>query len=229
MGIRNERSHPSRRAPNYGDGGDDALFNGIHAPAKEFAYQGNTYALWAAQDKVGVKVFVAEKSGGTYKLVTDLTGKSFAGTAAVQHIETFIASARALHGAVKTKQAAGTNAVPDLRNKQAAVSAAETVVMNDILANACVALNAGCFAAGTKLWTPDGYRAVESFQRGDVVYSRSEYDPAGAVEAKVVEEVFERFAGIQHLHAGGRVIRTTLEHPFFTNDRGWTPVKDGCG
>ena len=54
----------------------------------------------------------------------------------------------------------------------------------------------------------------------------SEYDAAGPIEAKVVEEVFERFAGIQHLHAGGQVIRTTFEHPFFTNDRGWVPVKE---
>jgi len=208
--------------------GSDSLFNGILAPAKEFQYQNKTYALWAAQDKVGVKAFVAEKTTTGYKIVTELTAKSFTGTDPVQHIGTFLTAARTLHTASKTKPQApaNPNALPDLRTKQAAVAAAETVVMQDILANACLALNAGCFAAGTKLWAPDGYRAVESIKAGEMVYSRSEYDPAGPIEAKVVEEVFERFAGILHLHAGGQVIRTTSEHPFYVHDRGWLAVKD---
>jgi hypothetical protein len=41
-----------------------------------------------------------------------------------------------------------------------------------------------------------GYRNVEEFRAGDLIYSRSEFDPSGPIEAKVVEEVFERFAGI---------------------------------
>jgi hypothetical protein len=90
----------------------------------------------------------------------------------------------------------------------------------------CALLNAGCFAAGTRLWTPDGYRNVEEIQPGDLVYSRDEHRPDGAVEAKPVEQVFRRFTEVVHLHVGGQVIRTTDEHPFYVSDRGWVPVAD---
>lgn len=88
----------------------------------------------------------------------------------------------------------------------------------------CQYLNAGCFAAGTKLWTPGGYRAIETLAAGDMVYSRDEFDPSGAIEAKVVEEVFVRFAGVYNLHIGGQVIGTSGEHPFYVVGRGWTPA-----
>jgi hypothetical protein len=83
-----------------------------------------------------------------------------------------------------------------------------------------------CFAAGTKLWTPAGYRSGEAILVGEVVYSRDEWDPRGAVEVKVVEEVFERFAGVYHLHLGGQLIRTTGEHPFCAAGKGWTAAQE---
>ena len=50
-----------------------------------------------------------------------------------------------------------------------------------------------------------------------------ELQPDGPIEAKVVEEKFERTGQILHLHlAGGGLIRTTPEHPFFVYDNGWT-------
>ena len=84
-------------------------------------------------------------------------------------------------------------------------------------------LNAGCFAAGTKLWTPLGYRNVEDLQPGEWVYARAEHDPYGPIAAKLVEAKFERTGRILHLHLpGGRLIRTTPEHPFFLDGKGWT-------
>jgi hypothetical protein len=84
-------------------------------------------------------------------------------------------------------------------------------------------LNAGCFAAGTKLWTPQGYRHVEDLQPGEWVYARAEHDPYGPIAAKLVEAKFERTGRILHLHLpGGRLIRTTPEHPFFLDGKGWT-------
>jgi hypothetical protein len=84
-------------------------------------------------------------------------------------------------------------------------------------------LNAGCFAAGTKLWTPLGYRNVEDLQPGEWVYARAEHDPYGPIAAKVVEAKFARTGRILHLHLpGGRLIRTTPEHPFFLDGKGWT-------
>jgi hypothetical protein len=55
-----------------------------------------------------------------------------------------------------------------------------------------------------------------------VIYSRSEHDPNGPIEGKVVEEVFERFAGVYNLHIGGQVIGTSGEHPFYVEGKGWT-------
>ena len=39
---------------------------------------------------------------------------------------------------------------------------------NHLQALGCKYLNAGCFAAGTPLWTPGGYRAIETLGRVDV-------------------------------------------------------------
>jgi hypothetical protein len=67
-----------------------------------------------------------------------------------------------------------------------------------------------------------GYRNVEEIRAGDLIFSRSEHDPSGPIEAKVVEEVFERFAGVYNLHIGGQVIGTSGEHPFYVEGKGWT-------
>ncbi|VTU01421.1 na-ca exchanger integrin-beta4 : Outer membrane adhesin like proteiin OS=Anabaena cylindrica (strain ATCC 27899 / PCC 7122) GN=Anacy_4636 PE=4 SV=1: Cna_B: PKD: Calx-beta: Calx-beta: PT-HINT: DUF2431 [Gemmataceae bacterium] len=81
-----------------------------------------------------------------------------------------------------------------------------------------------CFVAGTPLRVPGGSKAIEAFAAGDVVLSRSEFDPSGPVEAKVVEEVFIRTGRVLNLHVGGQVIGTTYEHPFFEQGRGWVPA-----
>jgi hypothetical protein len=67
---------------------------------------------------------------------------------------------------------------------------AQDKVVADILANPCKILNAGCFAAGTKLWTPLGYRAIETIRAGEKVYSRDQSDPRGLVRENLVEESF---------------------------------------
>jgi len=58
------------------------------------------------------------------------------------------------------------------------------------------------------------------------VYSRDQWDAGGSAEPRVVDEVFERFAGVYDLRVGGRVISTTGEHPFFAVGRGWTPANE---
>jgi RHS repeat-associated protein len=78
-----------------------------------------------------------------------------------------------------------------------------------------------CFATGTPMRTPDGWKPIEQFRKGDLILSRAENDPDGPLEAQRVEEVFVGTARILHLHVGGHVIRTTAEHPFFAYDRGW--------
>jgi YD repeat-containing protein len=84
-----------------------------------------------------------------------------------------------------------------------------------------------CFAAGTPLRTPAGSASIEDLRPGDLVLSRDERDPAGAVEAKVVEEVFAREGLVWHLHLpGGVVVRTTAEHPFYRAGDGWVACHD---
>lgn len=71
---------------------------------------------------------------------------------------------------------------------------------------------------------PSGSCPIKQLQVGDVVLARSEHDPDGAVEAKVVEQVFVRTGRVLHVHVGGQVIGTTAEHPFFAHGRGWVPA-----
>src|SRR5262249_51519551 len=59
---------------------------------------------------------------------------------------------------------------------------------------------AACFGAGTKLLAPDGPKAIEEFKIGDRITSRSEVDPDGPLEVKVVEQIFIRTGRILHLH-----------------------------
>jgi hypothetical protein len=64
-------------------------------------------------------------------------------------------------------------------------------------------------------------KPIELFRPGDAILSRDENDPVGQSVLKQVEEVFVASARILHLHAGGEVIRTTAEHPFWAEGRGW--------
>jgi hypothetical protein len=83
-----------------------------------------------------------------------------------------------------------------------------------------------CFAAGTPLLTPAGSKPIEQFKPGDLVLARSEWDADGPVEPKAIEELFVRTSPILHLHVGGRVIRTSSEHPFWADGRGWVSAGD---
>ena len=82
-----------------------------------------------------------------------------------------------------------------------------------------------CFAAGTPLRTPDGSQPIESFQKWDLLLSRHEDDPEGPVIAKRILKVIQSYAPLLDLHVGGRVIRTTAEHPFWVAGRGWVPAQ----
>ncbi len=195
------------------------------------------YVLYTIPNGTGTggRVELAEEVvGGTYRrigpagLTADAfttfvyTGEGADGKSAKEHITALIQAALRLNEALKAPAAPGSkNPVGNLVKLRADVEAAELRVQRDIEANACVALQTGCFAAGTKLLTRDGWRAVEDIRVGDEVASRSEFDPAADVEWKAVEATFRRTGYILHLHLGGQVIRTTPEHPFYVRDKGW--------
>jgi len=161
-------------------------FDGALPPPRSFTYNNTGYVLWTAKDSGGIKVKVGKATGSDAPILTasqfDDTGKTGNDRPSV-HFQNLVNAATAYVTAVQS----GTATSATLTSAQNAIGAAEDVLIADILANACKALNTGCFAAGTKLWTPQGYRTVETIEPGDLVYARNELDPSGPVEAKVVE------------------------------------------
>ncbi len=86
-------------------------------------------------------------------------------------------------------------------------------------------LSSACFSADTRLITRGhGWRRIDEIAVGDEVLSRDEDNPQGPLEWKKVEEVFQRFGFVVQLYVGGRVIKTTVEHPFYVRDKGWLPA-----
>ena len=58
-------------------------------------------------------------------------------------------------------------------------------------------------------------RSIEEIKVEDYVLARSEFDAAGPLELKRVEEKFVRVAPVMELVVRGQVITTTAEHPFY--------------
>ncbi len=81
-----------------------------------------------------------------------------------------------------------------------------------------------CFSGDMLLDAEDGKKRADQIQLGDRLWSRHEFDPHGPIELKTVEEVFTRVSPILNVHVAGQVIRTTREHPFYVESRGWIPA-----
>jgi hypothetical protein len=62
-----------------------------------------------------------------------------------------------------------------------------------------------CFTGDTAVLAPGGNKRIDQIKAGDHVRSRHEDEPHGAVEAKIVEEVFIRLGRVLNLHVGGRI------------------------
>ena len=85
------------------------------------------------------------------------------------------------------------------------------------LAGNLAGFTVACFAAGTPLVVDfeGNSRSIEDIEVGDYVLARSEFDAAGPLELKRVEEKFVRVAPVMELVVRGQVITTTAEHPFY--------------
>ena len=91
----------------------------------------------------------------------------------------------------------------------------------------CKVLRLACFTAGTPVECEFGSVAIEDITPGTRVWSRGEFDAEGAVELKVVEEVFERYASVMRVKlAGGVEFGTTHEHPFWVVGKGWVVARE---
>jgi hypothetical protein len=85
-----------------------------------------------------------------------------------------------------------------------------------------------CFAQGTRVVMADLTRkAIETITENEQVQAVLDKDPMGKPRACRVKAVYHNDpAAIWHVHAAGQTIRTTIEHPFFVDGRGWTKVRD---
>jgi len=90
-------------------------------------------------------------------------------------------------------------------------------LMGASLGSAMANFAVACFTAGTPIVVDlvGNSRAVDELEVGDLVLARSEFDPAGPLELKRVEEKFVRTSVVMELVVRGRSIKTTVEHPFY--------------
>jgi predicted lipid-binding transport protein (Tim44 family) len=68
----------------------------------------------------------------------------------------------------------------------------------------------GCFAAGTRVLTPEGSRAIETLRLGDVVLAVA---PDGRSLPAAVRGIYLNFTPLLTLHTDRGTLRTTEEHP----------------
>ncbi|GMK40941.1 hypothetical protein PCCS19_39970 [Paenibacillus sp. CCS19] len=82
-----------------------------------------------------------------------------------------------------------------------------------------------CFTAGTKVTTPAGEVSIENIKVGDLVLSKDPVTEATAY--KSVEQLFQKeIEDSWKITAGGEIITTTSEHPFWILNKGWVLTKD---
>ena len=83
----------------------------------------------------------------------------------------------------------------------------------------------GCFTAGTKIHTRDGFKAIETIKAGDYVWSENPETHEKAL--KKVKKIFVREKdSVVRLSINGEAIETTNEHPFYVEGHGWTNASD---
>ena len=83
----------------------------------------------------------------------------------------------------------------------------------------------GCFTAGTKIHTKDGFKAIETIKAGDYVWSENPETHEKAL--KKVKKIFVREKdSVVRLSINGEAIETTNEHPFYVQGHGWTNASE---
>lgn len=83
-----------------------------------------------------------------------------------------------------------------------------------------------CFIPGTPIRTPLGSKPIDSLRQGDFIMARAEEEPDGDISPRMVEAVFKLAGPVLEIRAGGQVIGTTGEHPFYVQDEGWRRARE---
>jgi len=90
-----------------------------------------------------------------------------------------------------------------------------------------LALLGACFTGDMLLLCEGGKKRADAIREGDRLWSRDEHDPDGPLVLKRVLRRFERTGKIWQVRLPGQVLRTTLEHPFWVENRqSWLPVSE---
>jgi Pretoxin HINT domain len=173
---------------------------------------------------------VVKGIGGGVQLVTTATGlnsvgnavvKKVVGKATAEIIEEAAANS-ATRAGVGEAEGAVAKATATVEQAEAAEAGALAKPADlEAANNRLKILQDMCFAAGTPLLTPEGSKYIEDFRVGDLILSRAEDDPEAPVMARRVLNLFQNYSPLLDLHVGGRVIRTTAEHPFWVVGKGW--------
>ncbi|MEI6528773.1 MAG: tail fiber domain-containing protein, partial [Candidatus Falkowbacteria bacterium] len=83
---------------------------------------------------------------------------------------------------------------------------------------------AACFSGDTVITTPNGTEEISNLKIGDTVISY-DIDKKIRLESKVIKIFSRTVPEYYQLEIGSKTIRTTAEHPFYTQN-GWTLVKN---
>lgn len=109
---------------------------------------------------------------------------------------------------------------------EAASKAGDVAKMKTAMNEAVKACSGGaCFTAGTLIETSEGYKAVEQFTGGELVWARNDvtleygYRPVIATKVTAEQVIFE--VVIQNKAGQTETLETTAEHPFWINNFGW--------
>ena len=97
---------------------------------------------------------------------------------------------------------------------------AEPLTPPEPIINECPAGSDHCFTAETMLWTIYGPVLITELRQGRRVLSRSQHDPDGPLTERLIIATYENTAPIWEIGLGGKVIRTTAEHPFWARGKG---------
>jgi len=150
-----------------------------------------------------------------YEQLTTLTGNMGQIQAAIEGGD--YEGAAALLGRTLPTLPAAVNSLRDTARLAQAVGSFDAQTVTDYLQ--------ACFAAGTPILGEHGEKSVEDFKVGNLVWARNESDPQARPVLRKIEETFRTEADIWHVHLGGRVIRTTSEHPFWVKGAGWVEAQ----
>jgi len=83
----------------------------------------------------------------------------------------------------------------------------------------------GCFIAGTKVLTPEGYKNIENLNIGDVVLSYN-IDNNRTTNAKIIQCFRKQITSYYKVTFEKQILYVTEEHPFYVLEKGWIRVKD---